>query len=145
MIPIQSSIEGYQNSFKNVNEFFQQENFTLGGGYTYEHGYFDHPLDWEEEHGYRYYLRIPVFALDGELDQPHTKVELGQPFVIKHEFLTGNDPAARSGVFTALINQFSQPIATEGSPIHEKWLDRAQSLIHEIEQKIMLDDSWQGR
>ncbi|RAL25569.1 YugN family protein [Thermoflavimicrobium daqui] len=138
MISIPSAIEGYQNSFKEIQSSFEEEGFSLGGGYTYDHGYFDHPLDWEERHGYRYYLRIPTQAIQGELDQPNTKVKLGRPFVIKHEFLTDNDPTANSGLLTGFVSQFSKPISVEDHEIDQKWIERAQNLLHQLESKFQV-------
>ncbi|SFI94978.1 YugN family protein [Thermoflavimicrobium dichotomicum] len=136
MIPLHSSIEGFQSAFKEMNQILNNEGFSLGGGYKYDHGYFDHPLDWEEDHGYRYYLRIPAYAQNGDLDQPETKVKLGRPFVIKHEFLTGNDPTSNSGFLTGTISQFSKPIPAEDHHISQHWINRAQSLLRQLEQKL---------
>ncbi|MBS7531730.1 hypothetical protein IC619_014715 [Hazenella sp. IB182353] len=138
MISIQSSIIGYHNSFQSIKKLLDTEGFTLGSGYTYEHGYFDKPLDWEAIHGYRYYLRIPIHSIDGnDIDQPHTQIELGKPFVIKHEFRTNtNDPSADIGVFTSLINQFTTPIPAENHPIDVKWIQRAKKILHKIEMHI---------
>ena len=137
MIPISSSLEGYEASYKYLKEQFEKEDFYLGGGYTYEHGYFDKALDWEETKGNRYYLRVPVFAMDGELDQPNTTLKIGKPFVIKHEFRTTNDPKGDSGLVTALVNQFSKPIPTDDMEIDEKWISRAHSSIQEMEKKLL--------
>ena len=127
MIPISSSLEGLEANFKYLRDQFETEDFHLGGGYTYEHGYFDKALDWEETKGNRYYLRIPVYAIDGELDKPETTLQIGQPFVIKHEFRTTNDPAGDSGLVLALVNQFSKPIPADHMPIDEKWISQSSS------------------
>src|SRR5688572_7751046 len=113
MIPLSSTLEGFEANYKYLRDQFEKEDFHLGGGYTYEHGYFDKGLDQVESQASRYYLRIPVYALDGNLDEPETMLQIGKPFVIKHEFRTGNDPSGDVGVISALVNQFSKPIPTD--------------------------------
>jgi hypothetical protein len=136
MIPIDSTIEDKHMKFANLSDLLQEKDFRLGGGYSYDHGYFDKPLDWEADHGYRYFLRIPVFQIQGEIGDPDTLVRIGKPFVIKHEFRTdeSNDPTADAGVFSGLVNQFTTPIPAEDHPIDSKWIDRAKEVIHQLEE-----------
>ncbi|MCH5583456.1 YugN-like family protein [Shimazuella sp. AN120528] len=136
MIPIESTIEDKQTQFASLSDQLEQEDFHLGGGYTYDHGYFDKPLDWEEEHGNRYFLRIPVFGVQGDIGDPDTLVRIGKPFVIKHEFRTdeSRDPAGDSGVFSGMMNQFTTPIPAEDHPIDQKWIDRAKEIVHRVEE-----------
>lgn len=136
IIPLDSKLEGYQNSFATINRLLQEVNFTLGGGYTYEQGFFDRPLD-PEAHIYRYYLRIPARALNGDLDHPKTTIRLGQPFIIKHEVLTGNDPSADIGLGSALINQFSTPIPAEDHPIADQYIERGKKAVQQAEAKLL--------
>jgi hypothetical protein len=138
MIPIESTIEGKQTIFKTISDQLDKEDFHLGGGYTYDHGYFDKALDWEEEQGNRYFLRIPVYQIDGDIGDPKTSVQIGKPFVIKHEFRTHtNDPNGDAGVFSGLIDQFTTPIPTEDDPIDAKWLHRATEVIQKVESKLL--------
>lgn len=137
MIPISSAIEGYESTFQQIRDQLEKEDFTLGGGYKYDHGYFDKALDMEETKGNRYYLRIPAYAIDGNLDEPDTRLQLGRPFVIKHEFRTTNDPSGDVGIATALVNQFSKPIPTDDTEIDSKWIDRAGSSLQVIEEKLL--------
>ncbi|MBA4542509.1 MULTISPECIES: YugN family protein [Thermoactinomyces] len=137
MLTIDSSkIEGFQTSFGTMTDLLYPEGFVLGGGWTYEHGYFDHPLDWENEQGYRYYLRIPVYVVKGEMQEKDAIVRLGKPFVIKHEFRTKNDPSADIGVVSSLVNQFSEPLPTDDAKIGEEWSSRARQIVAKIENKI---------
>lgn len=137
LLPISSSIEGYQDRYGEIKKKLNPLEFQLGGGYEYDHGYLDKALDWEEEHGYRYYLRIPIYAVEGELESEDALVRLGKPFVIKHEFLTGNDLSGDIGITTALVNQFSEPLHTEHDPIDDKWIERAKSIIQKVEQQLL--------
>jgi hypothetical protein len=136
VIPLDSKLEGYENSFGTINGLLQEENFSLGGGYTYEQGFFDRPLD-PEAHIYRYYLRIPARALNGDLDHPKTKIRLGQPFIIKHEVLTGNDPSADIGLASALINQFTTPVNAEDHPIADHYIERGKQAVQQAEAKLL--------
>ncbi len=137
MITIENTgIEGFQTTYQKAKDLLYPEGFTIGGGWNYDHGYFDHPLDWETEQGYRYYLRIPVYAMKGEIEEPNAVVELGKPFVIKHEFRTKNDPAGDAGVVSSLVNQFSEPVPTDNAEIDEQWIARARKLVERIGAKI---------
>ncbi|MBA4492708.1 YugN family protein [Paenactinomyces guangxiensis] len=136
MITIDSTIEGVQSTFGEISDLLNPEGFHIGSGYTYEHGYFDKPLDWEEEHGYRYYLRIPAFAVKGEIGHPKATIRLGKPFIIKHEFLTTNDHRGDIGIASALVNQFTEPLPTEDAEIDEKWISRGTSTVQLVEKKI---------
>lgn len=136
MIPLESKLEGYENTFGKINALLQEENFSLGGGYSYEQGFFDRPLD-PEAHVYRYYLRIPARALNGDLDHPKTRIRLGQPFIIKHEILTGNDPSADIGLASALVNQFTTPINAEDHPIADEYIARGKEAIQQAEAKLL--------
>jgi hypothetical protein len=138
MITIQSAIEGIQTRFGELKKLLTSEDFHLGGGYDYDHGYMDRALDLEEEHGYHYYLRIPLYVIDGELESDDATIRLGRPFVIRHEFRTGNDPEGEeAGVASALINQFSEPIPVDQDNIDPEWINRARSVIGAIEQKLV--------
>ncbi|MGX9706552.1 MULTISPECIES: YugN family protein [Laceyella] len=135
MIPIDSTIEGIRLTLGKAEQILAPEGFVLGGGHQYDHGYFDYALDEEAEHGHRYYLRVPVYAVSGDIEmgREDTVVDLGKPFVIKHEFRTGNDPVGDSGVVSALVNQFSKPLPTETADIAPQWVDRARQKVARLE------------
>ena len=136
MITITSKIEGLQIPYGLLQDQLEPEGFYLGGGYDYDHGYLDKPLDWESNQGYRYYLRIPLYTVKGELESRNAVVRIGKPFIIKHEFLTGNDPSGDIGLLSSLVNQFSEPVPSADDPIDEKWIQRAEKVIHLIESKL---------
>ncbi|WP_164491794.1 YugN family protein [Staphylospora marina] len=136
MITIQSTIEGMQLRYGDLKRILSTESFQLGGGYEYDHGYMDRPLDLENEHGHHYYLRIPVRTISGELESEEAVVELGTPFLIRHEFVTGNDPTGDIGLVSAVVNQFSKPIPVDQDQIDPQWIDRARSVIASVEKKL---------
>ena len=68
MIPFQNHrIENLRASFSDLKSVLRTKGFVLGGGYEYDHGYFDKALDWENDKGSRYYLRVPVYAVEGNI------------------------------------------------------------------------------
>jgi hypothetical protein len=138
MVVIDSSLEGYQATYRELQALLYTEGFRLGGGYEYDHGYFDHALDWEENEGYHYYLRIPAYAMQDDLDEPDAIVRLGKPFILKHEFLkNSNDLTGDIGVASALVNQFTKPIPSDQDDIAEKWIVRAKSVVQKIQEKLL--------
>jgi hypothetical protein len=136
VITISSKIEGLQIPYGILQEQLEPEDFHLGGGYDYDHGYLDKPLDWESDQGYRYYLRIPLYTVKGELESRNAIVKIGKPFIIKHEFLTKNDPSGDIGLVSSLVNQFSKPVPSADEPIDDKWIQRAEKVIQTIESKL---------
>jgi hypothetical protein len=138
MVVIDSSLEGYQATYRELQALLYTEGFRLGGGYEYDHGYFDYALDWEENEGYHYYLRIPAYAMQDELDEPDAIVRLGKPFILKHEFLqNSNDLTGDIGVASALVNQFTKPIPSDQDDIAEKWIVQAKSVVQKIQEKLL--------
>jgi YugN-like family len=116
MITIDSNmIEGFQTTYQKAKDMLDPEGFAIGGGWNYDHGY---------------------YAVKGDIGDHKTIVEFGKPFVIKHEFRTKNNPSGDVGVLSSLVNQFSEPIPTEGAEIDEQWVARARNLVEKIETKI---------
>ncbi|MBN2910912.1 hypothetical protein JQC72_15555 [Polycladomyces sp. WAk] len=135
MIPLHSPvIENVQGRFADVESLFAKEGFQLGGAYEYDHGYFDKALDWESD-AHQSYLRVPVSSVKGRIGDPEATVKLGRPFVLRHEYQAGPDDNADTGTFSGLIDQFQEP-AIKDAPVDEKWIDRAQSALHELESRI---------
>ncbi|MBA4603388.1 YugN family protein [Thermoactinomyces mirandus] len=75
MTEIPSKIEGLQITYGSLRQLLAKTGFHLGGGYSYDHGYLDKALDWESNDGYRYYLRIPLHAISGELESDQAVVK----------------------------------------------------------------------
>ncbi|BCU82895.1 hypothetical protein JIR001_26780 [Polycladomyces abyssicola] len=135
MIPLHSPIiENVQGRFADVESLLDKEGFQLGGAYEYDHGYFDKALDRESD-AHQSYLRVPVSSVKGRIGDPNATVKLGRPFVLRHEFQAGPDDRVNTGVFSGLIDQFQEP-AVKDAPVDEKWIDRAQSALRELETRI---------
>jgi hypothetical protein len=135
MIPLDSPLENQQGSFRELDTLFNAEGFVLGGGYEYDHGYYDKALDWEENKEHRAYLRIPVFTEHGILGESNATIRIGKPFALKHEYQTGLDDNVGTGVISGLVDQFQEP-ADKDADMEEKWLQRAQSELQQLEHRF---------
>ncbi|GGE20655.1 hypothetical protein GCM10011571_23290 [Marinithermofilum abyssi] len=136
MIPLDSPLENQQGSFRDLDTLFNAEGFVLGGGYEYDHGYYDKALDWEENMEHRAYLRIPVFTESGNLGENDATIRIGKPFALKHEYQSGLDDHVDTGVISGLIDQFQEP-ADKDADVEEKWLQRAQSELQQLEHRFL--------
>jgi len=135
MIPLESRIENLRANYGELKSAFEQQGFTLGGGYEYDHGYFDKALDWENDQEHRAYLRVPVYSVEGNIEENDATVRLGKPFVLKHGFQTGPDDRVSTGVISGLIDQFAEP-ADKDDAVEPEWVERAKSALNELEQGL---------
>ncbi|WNR43553.1 YugN family protein [Paenibacillus roseipurpureus] len=133
MKPLSSSLEQVQESFDKVRAQLEKFDFTLGGGWEYDHGYFDRYLD--EAH--KVWLRIPVQVItgriEGDTEATDAVVEVGQPFVLKHVYNEGLDEEAEAETYGALIDQFQAPLDADAS-IEEKWVKEAANVLNSVEK-----------
>lgn len=136
MIPLTSSLENREEAFADVNDYLGRYEFTLGGNWDYDHGFFDRYLD--EEH--KVWIRIPFRVTHGDFDGDSSVsdavVKLGQPFVLKHLYNDGLDQEADAMVYKALVDQFQSPVDKD-APVEDKWLAEAQQLLRKVEQGLV--------
>lgn len=134
MLPLKSALENQVERFDRVREVLTGCNFTVGGNWDYDHGYFDRSLDDAD----KVWLRLPFRVVDGNLDPDvdlsDATVELGSPFVLRHLYNEGVDKQADSGAFSGLVNQFQEPI-DEDATLEKEWIDKAHSVLNEVEQR----------
>ncbi|SDC30983.1 YugN-like family protein [Melghirimyces thermohalophilus] len=135
MIPLQSSLENQEGDFIPLDRLFNEEGFVLGGGYEYDHGYYDKALDWENDREHRIYLRIPVTAVEGSIGTRSATLRIGQPFVLKHIYQDGGNQQAQAGLISGSVNQFAEP-ADKDAKVNAKWTERAQSEINQLERRF---------
>lgn len=137
MIPLESSIDNLQVRLNPLEAIFHKEGFILGGGYEYNHGFFDKALDWEKNNEHHVYLRVPVSAVQGSIGdgKEDTIVQIGQPFVLKHQIQPGSDDGAGTGVISGLVNQFAEP-ADPDDYVEEKWIQRGTEALQKLEKRI---------
>ncbi|GGA55620.1 hypothetical protein GCM10007416_31030 [Kroppenstedtia guangzhouensis] len=132
MIPLQSSIENLKGSFIQLDRLFNEKGFVLGGGYEYDHGYYDKALDWEENKEHQAYLRIPVTAVSGSIGTRKATLQIGKPFILKHVYQTKSDDQVSTGLISGSFNQFAEPEDPDAR-VESKWIQRGQSELKKLE------------
>ncbi|WP_169713821.1 YugN family protein [Paludifilum halophilum] len=135
MIPLESSLENIDGSFQTVDRLFNEVGFNLGGGYEYDHGYYDKALDWEENKEHQAYLRVPVTAIEGSIGTRQAVLRIGKPFVLMHKFRKGPAKNTSTGLLSGSFNQFTEPVDKDAG-IDKKWLERAQSELNQLERRF---------
>lgn len=132
MVPLESTLVGREEAFNQVRQYLNTKEFSLGGNWDYDHGYFDRYLD--EAH--KVWLRIPFQVthgvLDGDNESTTAVIEIGSPFVLKHVYNEGMDKNAQAGFVTSLVNQFQDPL-DKNAPVEDKWVSQAKTLLKEVE------------
>lgn len=136
MRPISSSLENQVTEYDRMKDVLQQHQFTLGGNWDYDHGYYDRFLD--EAH--QVWLRIPFTVTAGKLDgenvsNPDTSVRIGTPFVLKHVYNEGLDEEAEPRVSAAFFDQFQDPLDKDAS-VEDRWVQEAKSVLGHVEKAM---------
>lgn len=132
MKPLQSSLEHKAESFDSARARLSAYQFNLGGNWDYDHGYFDRPLDEAHKVWLRIPFRVTNGAIDAESEETGATVEFGQPFVLKHVYNEGIDPAADAETAGALVDQFQAPLDPDAE-IGENWVAEASRLLKQVE------------
>lgn len=127
----QTKMENYRGTFDEVEQFFTANGFDEGGGWEYDHGYFDYKL--ADNPGYLF-IRVPVFAEEGEFGRNEAIVRIGKPFLLRHKYQRGIDDNVSMSMVNAnaSINQFSEPQDPDAS-LDEKDLRVGQSFIDNLD------------
>jgi hypothetical protein len=130
MQQIHSSLTGVRGTYGYLRDSLAPDGFTLAN-WDYKEGFFDRQLD---EKG-MVYLRLPVKALEGDLDSLEAWLEIGTPFVLKHVYQTGVEEDI--GYYTAaapLMNQFQEPLEKD-APIEQEWVKKAEAIVRQLEER----------
>ncbi len=137
MIPVPSTLEGKTYQLYKLEKELKPLGYTIGGGWEYDHGYFDYKID--DEVGYQF-LRLPFEAVDGQLDSQGATVQLGRPFLLSHKYQIGMDDQVQTDMdfFAAAVDQFQEPQDPDAT-FPEKYIDLGKSLVKELET-ILADD-----
>ncbi|AME07644.1 YugN-like family protein [Bacillus siamensis] len=133
MISIPSSLEGQSFLLRELEQVLKPIGYTIGGGWEYDRGFFDYKIS--DQDGYLF-LRIPVEANKGRLDERGTAVTIGTPFLLRHVYQQETDDAAGGGVFESLFNQFSEPKRRDAA-IDRSYIDIGISLVKELEDVLL--------
>ncbi|WP_079908184.1 YugN family protein [Paenibacillus sp. 32352] len=138
MISLDSTLVNREEAYDQVRNALENHQFTLGGNWEYDHGYFDRALDTEN----KVWLRIPFAVIRGELDGNSDSVDavirMGTPFVLKHLYNEGLDREAQVNTYGALIDQFQEPVDKD-APVSDEWAKKAEAILREVEV------NWSGR
>ncbi|MDM5303040.1 YugN-like family protein [Bacillus inaquosorum] len=133
MITIPSAIDGQSFLLQELEQVMKPLGYGINGGWEYDHGYFDYKID--DQDGYLF-LRIPVNAVQGSLDERGAAVRIGTPFMLRQVFHSGLDDNAEGGPFQSLFNQFSEPERRDAE-IDPAYLDIGASLVKELEDVLL--------
>ncbi|RTE06340.1 YugN family protein [Paenibacillus whitsoniae] len=132
MRTVPSSIEHVKETFDSVRAQLSKFDFSLGGNWDYDHGYFDKSLD----EANKVWLRIPVQVItgriDGDSEATDALVEVGTPFVLNHVYNEGLDTSAEAETYGALVDQFQAPLDPDGH-VEEKWVQAAKDVLKNVE------------
>ncbi|WP_219835948.1 YugN family protein [Paenibacillus sp. R14(2021)] len=136
MIPIESKLESNEKEFTEVKSMLEEHQFSLGGNWEYNHGYFDRYLD----DAHMVWLRMPFDVINGSIDVDtedlDAKIKLGRPFVLNHVYNDGLDDEANVNSLGGLVNQFQEPLDPDGK-VEPKWVERAKEVLGEVEQRLL--------
>ncbi|WP_282937073.1 YugN-like family protein [Paenibacillus sp. RC67] len=132
MIPVDSALVNREEAYDQIRDYLHDHQFTLGGNWEYDHGYFDRALDNDN----KVWLRIPFGVthgrLDGDTNSTDAIIRIGSPFVLKHLYNEGLDKEAQVNTYGALVDQFQEPVDKD-APVDDEWVSKAKSILREVE------------
>lgn len=99
-----SAIDGQSFLLQELEQVMKPLGYMVNGGWEYDHGYFDYKID--DRDGYLF-LRVPVNAVQGSLDERGAAVRIGTPFMLRQVLQTDVDDQAEGGPFQSLFNQLN--------------------------------------
>lgn len=136
MIPIPSDLENKEAAFTDVSEGLGRYEFTLGGNWEYDHGYFDRYLDDAHKVWVRVPFRVTSGTFEGDAAGSDAVIRLDRPFVLKHVYNEGLDLKADAMVYKALVDQFQTPVDKDAE-VEDQWVAEAKALLREVEASVL--------
>ncbi|WP_280770081.1 YugN-like family protein [Salipaludibacillus daqingensis] len=132
MIEVPSRLENETFKLIDVEKKLKPIGYVIGGGWEYDHGYFDYKM---EDDGSYLFVRLPFSAVDGEeLDVKGVHVTFGRPFLLAHKYQRGLDDHAQDP--NPLFNQFSEPQDSDAE-FPEEWIQSGQEYVQEVEEILL--------
>lgn len=125
----QTMLEGKQGEYEEFSRFFEAQGFELGGGWDYDHGYFDYKL---ASHPGYLFIRIPAYAERGTFGDADSTIRLGRPFLLRHKYQKGIAEDTDITLTNATFNQFAEPEDADAS-LTEEDLHQAKPILHKLE------------
>ncbi|MFC4411332.1 YugN family protein [Chungangia koreensis] len=132
MIELDTVLSGVRMEKSAAEDFLKPRGFTVGGGWDYDHGYYDYVFRKKPHYDV---LRIPVAVKGGDFEQPSAVLEIGKPIVLRHKYQTGIEEEKDSlvGIGAGTLNQFQSPIEKDADVDHQL-VDSGMQLINLLEQ-----------
>ncbi len=132
MHALPSTLTSQVQDYLNSKDVLTEKGFALGGNWDYDHGSFDCALDEAKKVWLRLPFDVTVGNLDSESPESDTKIQFGQPFVLKHVYNEGLDKEAHPRAMGALMDQFSDPVDPDDE-IESNWIEQAKRKLGEVE------------
>ncbi|MFA9560234.1 YugN-like family protein [Evansella sp. AB-rgal1] len=132
MIEVQSSLENKEIKLSHLEQKIKPLGYVIGGGWEYDHGYFDYKMVDEGEY---LFVRLPFSAVDGDLDTKGVTVRLGRPFLLSHQYEDGLDHTNEEDP-NPLFNQFAAPENPDATFPYEH-INVGKEYVRELEQVIL--------
>jgi hypothetical protein len=131
---LKSKLEQVQEPFDTVRDRLHEFNFSLGGNWEYDHGYFDRSLDEANKVWLRIPFQVVTGRLEGDTEATDAIVRIGTPFVLNHVYNEGLDNGAEAETYGAMLDQFQTPTDPDGQ-VEKRWVQQASDVLHKVEQK----------
>ncbi|RED63897.1 YugN family protein [Cohnella lupini] len=132
MHALPSTLTSQVQDYLNSKDALTEQGFTLGGNWDYDHGSFDCALDEAKKVWLRLPFDVTVGNLDIESPESDTKIQFGEPFVLKHVYNEGLDKEAQPRAVGALMDQFSDPVDPDDE-IESNWIEQAKKKLSQVE------------
>lgn len=129
MVELEWALAGRSGEYGAIRAVLEGEGFVLGGGWEYDHAYFDRELARTENE--TVYLRIPVTAEQGTIGRDDARVRLGNPFVLNHVVHLDTHVDRAEAISSAFLNQFSPPRERDGN-VTPEWVEAGRTVLARV-------------
>ncbi|MBU8905351.1 YugN-like family protein [Desertibacillus haloalkaliphilus] len=131
MIEMPSNIEQQQFSLHHLEKKLKPLGYDIGGNWDYDHGTFDYKID---DNGSYLFLRIPFYAVKGEVGEKGVIVQLGRPFLLAHEYKSELDDRIMD--YNSFMNQFQEP-RNKDAVFPNEYIMTGKTLVQELEDTLL--------
>ncbi|GAA0464943.1 YugN-like family protein [Alkalibacillus silvisoli] len=134
MKALDSGIENQAYSFEDIENILSPLEFSVGGNWEYDHAYFDHKLERNDEE--YAFIRIPVSTEIGTIGEKNAQIRVGKPFLLVHRFEAGIDHQSISGNVQAGFNQFQAPEDPDAE-VDDSYVQRAEAVMKKVDRALL--------
>ncbi len=135
MEKMSSYLTGRHVKFVDCQQCLKTLKFVDGGGWEYDHGFFDRVLDEQHTLFLRLPFRVEIGRLDVEETLQDTVIVFDEPFVLLHLYQEGNDDTAKARIVAAPFDQFQAPIDRD-APLQREQIESARDALVETERAL---------